>query len=165
MYYPYFSPSQGVEIAENKKIAYLMDYQTIRILDLVSGIGVATINHETKVCGHRPRLRPFFCLSMANSINSFCSLPKWKPCNNPGSVTQVDWLELNPSTSKLLFRDRQRNLHLYDSHSQQRTTLLNYCSYVQWVPGSDVVVAQNRSGMSYFSRSLDSNILLRLSKT
>jgi intraflagellar transport protein 172 len=98
---------KGVEVGENKKIAYLMDYQTVRVLDLVTGIGVATINHETK----------------------------------------VDWLELNPSASKLLFRDRQRNLHLYDTHSQQRTTLLNYCSYVQWVPGSDVVVAQNRDNL------------------
>lgn len=26
-------------------------------------------------------------------------------------------------------------------------TILNYCSYVQWVPGSDVVVAQNRSSL------------------
>ena len=25
-------------------------------------------------------------------------------------------------------------------------TLLNYCNYVQWVPDSDVVVAQNRGG-------------------
>ena len=26
-------------------------------------------------------------------------------------------------------------------------TLLTYCSYVQWVPGSDVVVAQNRGSL------------------
>jgi hypothetical protein len=25
-----------------------------------------------------------------------------------------------------------------------QVTLLNYCNYVQWVPDSDVVVAQNR---------------------
>ncbi|KAL3149712.1 hypothetical protein ABBQ38_013541 [Trebouxia sp. C0009 RCD-2024] len=29
----------------------------------------------------------------------------------------------------------------------ERTTLLPYCSYVQWVPGSDVVVAQSRSSL------------------
>ena len=30
---------------------------------------------------------------------------------------------------------------------QKKTTLLNYCKYVNWVPGSDVVVAQNRSNI------------------
>ena len=28
-----------------------------------------------------------------------------------------------------------------------RTTILNYCTYVQWVPLSDVVVAQNRGNL------------------
>jgi len=49
--------------------------------------------------------------------------------------------------TRLLFRDKRRHLHLYDLKTQQRTTLLDYCSYVQWVPGSDVVVAQNRSSL------------------
>jgi hypothetical protein len=30
---------------------------------------------------------------------------------------------------------------------QERTTLLTFCSYVQWVPESDVIVAQNRSNL------------------
>lgn len=38
-------------------------------------------------------------------------------------------------------------LHLYDLESQQRVSLLSYCSYVQWVPLSDVVVAQNRGNL------------------
>lgn len=38
-------------------------------------------------------------------------------------------------------------LHLYDLESGGRTTLLSFCSYVQWVPGSDVVVAQNRGNL------------------
>ena len=38
-------------------------------------------------------------------------------------------------------------LNLYDVESQQRSTVLSYCSYVQWVPGSDVVVAQNRGNL------------------
>ena len=38
-------------------------------------------------------------------------------------------------------------LHLCDVESQERTTILNYCSYVQWVPLSDVVVAQNRGNL------------------
>lgn len=28
-----------------------------------------------------------------------------------------------------------------------KATLLSFCSYVQWVPGSDVVVAQNRGNL------------------
>ena len=45
----------------------------------------------------------------------------------------MDWLELNPSATKLLFRDRRRSLHLFDIVTQTRATLLNFCSYVQWV--------------------------------
>jgi len=38
-------------------------------------------------------------------------------------------------------------LNIFDLESQTRTALLNYCSYVQWVPQSDVVVAQNRKSL------------------
>eukprot|EP00736_Rhodelphis_marinus_P012459 Rmarinus@m.5702 len=95
---------QGVD---NKKIAYLRDVHTIRVLDLVSGSDVATINHEAK----------------------------------------VDWLELNARATILLFRDKRRQLHLFDVLKQERTTLLDYCNYVQWVPNSDVVVAQSRQNL------------------
>ncbi|CUG89196.1 WD40 repeat-containing protein, putative [Bodo saltans] len=57
---------------------------------------------------------------------------------------KIDWLELNHRANKLLFRDKQHQLFLFDLVTQNRATLLNYCSYVQWVPESDVVVAQNR---------------------
>eukprot|EP00761_Pharyngomonas_kirbyi_P006752 gb/GECH01006760.1/.p1 GENE.gb/GECH01006760.1/~~gb/GECH01006760.1/.p1 ORF type:complete len:1732 (+),score=261.24 gb/GECH01006760.1/:1-5196(+) len=92
---------------ENKTITYLIDRHTIRILDLVSGLSVATIQHDSK----------------------------------------IDWLELNSNGTKLLFRDKQNILHLYSIPSQTRTTLLQHCSYVQWVPGSDVVVAQSRGDL------------------
>uniref|UniRef100_G0U5A8 Intraflagellar transport protein IFT172,putative n=1 Tax=Trypanosoma vivax (strain Y486) TaxID=1055687 RepID=G0U5A8_TRYVY len=57
---------------------------------------------------------------------------------------RIDWLELNYRANKLLFRDKQHQLFLYDLEEQSRCTLLNYCTYVQWVPCSEVVVAQNR---------------------
>lgn len=38
-------------------------------------------------------------------------------------------------------------LQLYDIKSGVKATLLSFCSYVQWVPGSDVVVAQNRGNL------------------
>ncbi|KAG6594147.1 Intraflagellar transport protein 172 [Phytophthora cinnamomi] len=51
----------------------------------------------------------------------------------------------------------RRQLHLFDLDTQKRSTLLNYCNYVQWVPESDVVVAQNRGNLSvwYNIRSPD----------
>ncbi|XP_053107178.1 intraflagellar transport protein 172 homolog isoform X2 [Hemicordylus capensis] len=71
-------------------------------------------------------------------------------CYNIGTIShdsKIDWLELNETGQKLLFRDKQMRLHLYDIESAAKTTILSYCSYVQWVPGSDVVVAQNRNSL------------------
>ncbi|KHJ87890.1 hypothetical protein OESDEN_12325 [Oesophagostomum dentatum] len=56
-------------------------------------------------------------------------------------TTVIDWLELSESATKLLFRDKRSRLTLLDGSRQ--TSLLNFCTYVQWVPGSDVVVAQS----------------------
>jgi intraflagellar transport protein 172 len=56
-------------------------------------------------------------------------------------------LELNGRATLLLFRDKRRFLHLYNIETQTRSQLLNFCTYVQWVPGSDVVVAQNRENL------------------
>lgn len=94
-------------LGDNKKLAYLLDIQTIRILDLVSGVTCGTINHDSK----------------------------------------IDFLELNQRGTMMLFRDKRRHLHLYTIANQTRTTLLNYCNYAQWVPESDVVVAQNRNNL------------------
>ncbi|KAM3856962.1 intraflagellar transport protein 172 homolog [Vipera latastei] len=69
---------------------------------------------------------------------------------NIGTIShdsKIDWLELNETGHKLLFRDKNMKLHLYDIDNAVKTTILSYCSYVQWVPGSDVVVAQNRNSL------------------
>ncbi|XP_069742704.1 intraflagellar transport protein 172 homolog isoform X3 [Narcine bancroftii] len=69
---------------------------------------------------------------------------------NLGSIshdTKIDWLELNETGRKLLFRDKKLGLHLFDIEDNMKTTILNYCTYVQWVPGSDVAVAQNRGNL------------------
>ena len=81
------------DVGENKKIAYLLDLQTVMIKDLVTGSS-ATVSHDSK----------------------------------------IDWLELNRRANMLLFRDKRRQLHLFNVDTQHRTTLLNYCTYVQWVP-------------------------------
>ncbi|KAJ8009128.1 hypothetical protein DPEC_G00085660 [Dallia pectoralis] len=61
--------------------------------------------------------------------------------------SKIDWLELNETGRKLLFRDKKLRLHLYDIESSVKATVLSFCSYVQWVPASDVVVAQNRGNL------------------
>jgi intraflagellar transport protein 172 len=60
---------------------------------------------------------------------------------------KVDWLELNETAKFLLFRDKKMKLHLYNVESRERNCILNFCSYVMWVPDSDVVVAQNRANL------------------
>nr|XP_015199735.1 PREDICTED: intraflagellar transport protein 172 homolog [Lepisosteus oculatus] len=61
--------------------------------------------------------------------------------------TKIDWLELNETGHQLLFRDKKLQLQLYDIENSVKTTVLSFCSYVQWVPGSDVIVAQNRGNL------------------
>ncbi|TPX43982.1 hypothetical protein SeMB42_g04483 [Synchytrium endobioticum] len=60
---------------------------------------------------------------------------------------KIDWLELSNGGTKLLYRDKSKQLYVYDLSSQTRTTLLSFCSYVSWVPNSDVVVAQTRGNL------------------
>ncbi|XP_068564624.1 intraflagellar transport protein 172 homolog [Cebidichthys violaceus] len=82
-------------------------------------------------------------------IKTICIVDLAGGCNL-GTISQnskIDWLELNETGRKLLFRDKKLRLHLYDIESGSKTTLLSFCSYVQWVPGSDVVVAQNRGNL------------------
>lgn len=71
--------------------------------------------------------------------------------NSIGTInhdSRIDYLELNPSGSKLLYRDKRRQLLLYNIRTQTRSTLLQYCTYVQWVPKSEVVVAQSRNNLN-----------------
>ncbi|XP_019854623.1 PREDICTED: intraflagellar transport protein 172 homolog isoform X2 [Amphimedon queenslandica] len=95
------------DIEQCKMLAYLMDLQTISIMDLSSGVTVGSVSHDTR----------------------------------------INWLELNETGRKLLFRDKKLKLNLYDVESETLSPLLSYCSFVQWVPQSDVVVAQNRDSL------------------
>ncbi|XP_071746269.1 intraflagellar transport protein 172 homolog [Lepeophtheirus salmonis] len=67
-----------------------------------------------------------------------------------GQIThdsKIDWLELNETGQRLLFRDKRSRLNLVDIETMYKTSILNFCTFVQWVPGSDVVVAQSRDQM------------------
>lgn len=56
------------QIVDNKKLAYLLDLKTICVVDLISGIMLIQVNHESK----------------------------------------IDWLEMNETAHKLLFRDKKQ---------------------------------------------------------
>uniref|UniRef100_A0A915BZY3 Intraflagellar transport protein osm-1 n=1 Tax=Parascaris univalens TaxID=6257 RepID=A0A915BZY3_PARUN len=86
-----------------KRIAYLLDVNTISVVDLLTNTQLIQISHPVA----------------------------------------IDWLELSETATKLLYRDRRSRLSLIDLDSDRKTTLLSYCTYVQWVPKSDVIVAQS----------------------
>lgn len=64
-------------------------------------------------------------------------------CND----TKIDWLELNETASKMLFRDKKMKLTLADVGTGKKQVLMNRASFVQWVIQSDVAVAQNDSNL------------------
>lgn len=61
--------------------------------------------------------------------------------------SKIDFLELNSHANRLIFRDKRRQLYLYDLKKASKHTLLSYCNYGQWVPESEVIVAQNRNNL------------------
>ena len=63
-------------------------------------------------------------------------------CSVPDS--RIVWLELSSRGTLALLRDARRRLHLLNTATGARSTLLPYCSFASWVPGSDVAVAQRR---------------------
>lgn len=51
-----------------------------------------------------------------------------------GQVThdsRIDWLELNETSTQLLFRDRRQRLMLISVSNLQKSTILNYSTFVQ----------------------------------
>lgn len=56
---------------------------------------------------------------------------------------KIDYLEINKSGNKLVFRDRKKQLYLYNILNSKKSTLLNFCGFVKWVQNSDVLVAQD----------------------
>ncbi|XP_022904124.2 intraflagellar transport protein 172 homolog [Onthophagus taurus] len=88
---------------DNKKLAYLLDLKTVCVLDLITGVTIAQINHESK----------------------------------------IDWLELNETGNRLLFRDVKQRLILIEVLSSDKKCIFSGVSFVQWVEASDVAVAQS----------------------
>lgn len=61
--------------------------------------------------------------------------------------SKIDWLELNVSGTMLLFRDAKRSLYLYNLVTKELNGLINLCSYAQWVPEANVIVAQSKKSL------------------
>jgi intraflagellar transport protein 172 len=75
-----------------------------------------------------------------------------KDLDSPMSITvshdcRIDFLELNVRGNLLLFRDERKHLLIFNADTQTKSTLLDYCTYAQWVPDSDVAVAQHRTSL------------------
>lgn len=66
-------------------------------------------------------------------------------------------LKLDSEGSKLLYRDKQKGLYLFDIANEERFTMLNFCKFFDWVPNTDVIVAQGSQDISiwYSSNSID----------
>jgi intraflagellar transport protein 172 len=62
--------------------------------------------------------------------------------------SKIDYLELNANSNKLLFKDKRKQLYLYNLTTLSKNTLLPYCTFAKWVPLSEVVVAQNRQNLN-----------------
>lgn len=61
--------------------------------------------------------------------------------------SKIDWLELSETAHKLLFRDKKQRLFLVDTVTNDKTCLFSNVSFVQWVTGSDVAVAQSSNSL------------------
>ncbi|KAH8365613.1 hypothetical protein KR093_002735 [Drosophila rubida] len=76
--------------------------------------------------------------------------------------TKIDWLELSETAHKLLFRDKKLRLILVDNYNGKKQTLLSNISFVQWVPQSDVVVAQSNTNLAiWYNIDLPEHVTLQ----
>lgn len=50
--------------------------------------------------------------------------------------SKIDWLELNETAHKMLYRDKNMRLTLLDIRTSEKHNILNYCTFVQWLPGN-----------------------------
>jgi intraflagellar transport protein 172 len=146
----------------SRAIAYLADSRSIHILDLATGVTVAQISHDAKIdwlevgrrwasstrCGGGGGGGGTGLAAEGQHANGslvdHAAAAARRHVHRPTSVRPR---QLSVKADKLLFRDKRQQLHLFDIRRQTRVTLLFFCSYVQWVPGSEVVVAQSRNNL------------------
>jgi intraflagellar transport protein 172 len=59
----------------------------------------------------------------------------------------IEFLDLGKTGDKLIFRDIKKTLYLYNITEGKKYILLNFCSFVQWIPDTQVLVAQENKNL------------------
>lgn len=113
---------------------FLSSVRTDFVNPLLISVRICERKSESKILAYLLDIKTVCVVDLASS-NQVCS---WS------HERRIDWIELNETGEKLLFRDRSFRLHLLDVQTQEIRVMLTLCGFVQWVPGSDVIVAQNR---------------------
>lgn len=141
-------------------------------VDLVGGYNISTISHDSKIdwlelneMGHKLLFRDkkmrvrracqWWSGRQRQPVTRVVGMGIGMPttgerrwvCLEPGSCQAVGTAKLSRVMGPAADSALPLQLQLYDIESGAKTTILSYCSYVQWVPGSDVVVAQNRGSL------------------
>ncbi|KAB7506029.1 Intraflagellar transport protein [Armadillidium nasatum] len=112
-------PQRGVD--ESKKMAYLLDLKTICLRDLLMGVNLGQINHDSR----------------------------------------IDWLELNETGQKLLFRDKKLRLILIDIETLQKIHMLSYSTFVIVQDGHQELSYALDEGLIEFRTAIDDGDYLR----
>lgn len=120
-----------VELGSNE---FLSSVRTDFVSPLLLSVRINERKSESKVFAYLLDIKTICVMDLVSS-SQLCS---WS------HEQKIDWLELSETGEKLLFRDRSFRLHLLDVSTQEIRVMLNFCGFVQWVPGSDVIVAQVR---------------------
>lgn len=118
------------------KLAYLVDLQTARVIDVATKTGPQVWRLQPL----HPDVVTTRCQIMSGGVRTtrfFAAASLQVPHDH-----SIDWLELNHRGTHLLFRDSKCQLHIYSVATGERKQLLQYVSYVQWVPDSDVIVVR-----------------------
>ncbi|KAK2948164.1 putative Intraflagellar transport protein 172 [Blattamonas nauphoetae] len=61
--------------------------------------------------------------------------------------SKIDLLSLSSKGDRLLFRDKRHRLSLFNVKGEETHILLSSCQHVQWVPETDVIIAQDKTNL------------------
>jgi intraflagellar transport protein 172 len=76
------------------------------------------------------------------------NLTKSETLVNYSHEFNIELLDLNMSCNRLIFRDNRKSLFLYNITEKKKFILLNFCNFVQWIPDTQVLVAQENKNLS-----------------
>ncbi len=109
-------PANSTE--DNKKLAYLLDLKTICVGESEFFFLGITISDK-------------FVFISNSFISIIVDLSFGVPIMQVTHDSKIDWLELNETGHKLLFRDKKMRLTLLDTRTVESHSILTYCTFVQ----------------------------------